>query len=229
VVVAIVGLALLLAMASAGGARLGVWAHETRVAPELASVQARLAGAESRLRTLGDSLATLRVELARVASLAAPSALRSGAPARAGGATVVAPRRRPPAFPLTGLVLPLDGRITSRFARSRVHPILRINRPHRGVDIGAPSGTQIIAPAAGRVVKVGREMGYGLVVHLDHGNGVTTRYAHCQSTLVSRGQRVAVGTPIATVGATGLATRPHLHYEVRLKGEAVDPLRVSVR
>jgi murein DD-endopeptidase MepM/ murein hydrolase activator NlpD len=223
---------LLLALASFGAALLGMRSYEARVRPELALVRRDLRDAETRLRVLGDSLGVLRAEVgvlaaAREAREAREAAL-AAARRRAGASRGAGVARAAPARPAEGVVLPVVGRITSRFARSRAHPVLRIRRPHRGLDIAAPSGTTIAAPAAGRVTKVGREIGYGLVVHLDHGNGVTTRYAHCRTTLVSAGQTVAAGTPIATVGRTGLATAPHLHYEVRVRGEAVDPLRVAV-
>ena len=80
------------------------------------------------------------------------------------------------ARPARGSALPAVGPISSRFSRSRWHPILRIFRPHKGVDVAAPYGSNITAPAAGRVSFVGRKLGDGLMVELDHGNGVTSRY-----------------------------------------------------
>jgi murein DD-endopeptidase MepM/ murein hydrolase activator NlpD len=121
--------------------------------------------------------------------------------------------------------LPVIGRIASRFSRARRHPLLKVVRPHLGVDVAASRGTQITAPAAGRVSFVGRRFGFGLVVEIDHGNGVATRYAHCGSALVSEGARVQRGVPIATVGTSGLSSGPHLHYEVLVRGRQVDPLR----
>jgi murein DD-endopeptidase MepM/ murein hydrolase activator NlpD len=120
--------------------------------------------------------------------------------------------------------LPVIGAIASRFSRSRRHPLLHVIRPHLGVDVAAPRGTQITAPAPGRVTFVGRRFGFGLVVEMEHGSGVLTRYAHCGSALVSEGTRVQRGTPIATVGTSGLSTGPHLHYEVLVNGRQVDPL-----
>jgi murein DD-endopeptidase MepM/ murein hydrolase activator NlpD len=217
----VAGVVLLLAAVSLAASRVGGWLQEARVAPELALMQDRAWAAEQRLHVVMDSLGALRAE---VAALAAAADARRNIAAVAGAVRPAAASR-----PFSGLALPLDGRITSRFARSRLHPILRIRRPHKGVDIAAASGTAIRAPAPGRVTKVAREIGYGLVVQLDHGGGVTTRFAHCRSALVRVGQRVAAGARIATVGATGLATTPHLHYEVRVRGEAVDPLRVTRR
>jgi murein DD-endopeptidase MepM/ murein hydrolase activator NlpD len=132
------------------------------------------------------------------------------------------------ATPAPGVVLPVIGRITSRFARSRFHPLLNIFRPHRGVDVSAPLGSNITAPAAGRVKFVGRRLGDGLMVELDHGAGVVTRYAHCRTTLVQAGDQVTAGTVIATVGRSGLATGPHVHFEVIVRGHPVDPLKYLV-
>jgi murein DD-endopeptidase MepM/ murein hydrolase activator NlpD len=100
-----------------------------------------------------------------------------------------------------------------------------IRRPHRGVDVVAPAGTRVHAPADGRVARVAREFGYGLYIELDHGGGVRTRYAHLRSALVEPGDRITAGTPIATVGSSGLSSGPHLHYEVWVKGNTVNPLR----
>lgn len=124
--------------------------------------------------------------------------------------------------------LPVIGAIASRFSRSRRHPLLHVVRPHLGVDVAARRGTQITAPAPGRVSFVGRKFGFGLVVEIDHGKGVVTRYAHCGTALVGEGARVERGATIATVGASGLATGPHLHYEVLVNGRQVDPLRYKL-
>jgi murein DD-endopeptidase MepM/ murein hydrolase activator NlpD len=124
--------------------------------------------------------------------------------------------------------LPVIGAIASRFSRARRHPLLKVVRPHLGVDVAARRGTQITAPAPGRVSFVGRKFGFGLVVEIEHGNGVVTRYAHCGSALVSEGARVQRGVPIATVGTSGLSTGPHLHYEVLVHGRQVDPLRFKM-
>ncbi len=127
-----------------------------------------------------------------------------------------------------GVLLPVNGTITSAFAQSRWEPILHLFRPHEGVDISAPLGTKIRAPADGRVSFVGRKLGYGLVVELDHGGGVTTLYAHCQTILVHVGDYVAVGGAIATLGSTGLSTAPHVHFEVIVNGRHMDPLKYLI-
>ena len=125
----------------------------------------------------------------------------------------------------TPSIMPTTGFLTSKFSFIRYHPILHENRPHEGIDITAAYGTQIIAPAAGRVIKVGWENGYGLMVVIDHGYGLETRYAHCSRTAVQPGQMVKRGDRLGWVGSTGLSTGPHLHYEVLMHGRAVDPLR----
>lgn len=121
--------------------------------------------------------------------------------------------------------LPVVGRLASTFSRSRRHPVLHIRRPHLGVDIAAPRGTHIIAPATGKVSFVGRKFGFGIVVEIDHGSGVKTRYAHLTQAMVKEGDEIGKGAFIATVGSTGITTGPHLHYEVLVNGRQVDPLR----
>ena len=124
--------------------------------------------------------------------------------------------------------LPVVGEITSRFARARRHPLLGVVRRHAGIDIAAPAGTHILAPAAGRVRFSGKKFGYGYTVEIEHGNGVVTRYAHCRSLMVRVGDDVAAGAIIATVGRSGLATAPHLHYEVMVNGRNVNPLQIQI-
>lgn len=125
--------------------------------------------------------------------------------------------------------LPVIGRITSRWAQARRHPVLGVVRRHKGLDIAAPSGTRITAPASGRVIFSGTRFGFGRTVEIEHGNGVVTRYAHCRSLEVKVGDEVLPGQVIATVGASGLATGPHLHYEILVHGRNRDPLRTSLR
>jgi len=121
-------------------------------------------------------------------------------------------------------IMPTPGWLTSQFSRSRNHPLLHISRPHEGIDVAAPMGAPIIAPASGVVVRVGYENGYGNTLEIDHGNGIVTRYAHCSRIDVKSGQRVTRGQSIAAVGSTGLATGPHLHYEIHINGKVVNPL-----
>ena len=121
------------------------------------------------------------------------------------------------------LSLPVAGKITSHFG-VRNDPFGKGERKHTGVDIAAPAGTPVKAMAAGTVVFSGPAGGYGNLIAIDHGNGMTTRYAHNRALLASIGERVTVGQEIAQVGSTGRSTGPHLHFEVRRDGRAVDPL-----
>ena len=117
-----------------------------------------------------------------------------------------------------------DPRVTSRFSHSRYHPILKTRRPHLGVDYGAPTGTPVLASASGAVIFRGREGGYGLLVKIRHPNGYVTSYAHLSRIDVQRGQKVSQGEQIGRVGATGLATGPHLDYRVQDKsGRFINP------
>lgn len=125
----------------------------------------------------------------------------------------------------TPSILPTDGWISSGFSSSRYHPILSRPMPHLGLDIVAEKGSPIVAAAKGRVKSVGRSGGYGLMVEIDHGWGVVTRYAHASKTLVRLGQPVERGEAIAEVGMTGLAVAPHVHYEVWVDGRPTNPRR----
>jgi murein DD-endopeptidase MepM/ murein hydrolase activator NlpD len=116
-----------------------------------------------------------------------------------------------------GLIWPVNGPVTSPFG-------MRWGRMHDGIDIGAPSGTPIHAAAAGTVIYAGWMEGYGNLVVLDHGNGLSTAYAHQSSIAVGYGQTVTQGQVIGYVGSTGHSTGPHLHFEVRVNGSPVDPL-----
>jgi murein DD-endopeptidase MepM/ murein hydrolase activator NlpD len=124
----------------------------------------------------------------------------------------------------TPSIMPTTGWLSSEFSRSRFHPILHKARPHEGIDLAAPYGTPVVAPAAGTVELVTEQTGYGLVLQIDHGNGVETKYAHLSRIIVHVGQRVTRGEPIAAIGNSGLSTGPHLHYEVHVNGKVVDPL-----
>ncbi len=126
---------------------------------------------------------------------------------------------------------PLEfSRITSGFSNARYHPVLQEIRAHRGIDYGAPIGTPIKAVANGTVDFVGRQGGYGNVVILSHANNVTTVYGHMNNFAanIRRGARVSQGDVIGTVGMTGLATGPHLHFEFRISGVHMDPLKVAM-
>lgn len=105
----------------------------------------------------------------------------------------------------------------------RTDPFTGLAAMHEGIDFIAEPGTPILAAAAGIVIAAERHPEYGNVVELDHGNGLTTRYAHAQTLLVAPGEFVRRGQQIATVGSTGRSTGPHLHFEVRKNGVAQNP------
>ncbi len=135
---------------------------------------------------------------------------------------------RPPASALGGelgigpVVRPLPGEVGSAHG-PRHHPIHGDLRMHHGVDIGAPTGTPIHAFAAGTVTHVGPRGGYGNLVIVEHPGGLETRYAHQSAMDVVVGQRVEAGQVVGRVGATGTATGPHLHFELRRDGTSIDP------
>jgi len=95
---------------------------------------------------------------------------------------------------------------------------------HRGIDIGAPMGQNIVAAGSGTAFFVGEMGGFGNLILIDHGNGIVTAYAHQSSFAVSQGARVSAGAVIGYIGSTGHSTGPHLHFEVRLGSTAVDPM-----
>jgi murein DD-endopeptidase MepM/ murein hydrolase activator NlpD len=124
----------------------------------------------------------------------------------------------------TPSIMPTTGWLSSEFSRARFHPILHLARPHEGIDLAAPYGAPVVAPAAGRVMRISHQTGYGLVLEIEHGNGIETKYAHLSKVVVQEGEQVTRGQPIAAVGNSGLSTGPHLHYEVHVNGKVVDPL-----
>ena len=123
----------------------------------------------------------------------------------------------------TPSIRPVKGWITSRFGR-RQSPFTSRSEFHRGLDIATRAGTPILAPADGLVTYSARKGLMGNMITIDHGYGMVTRYGHIQTLLKKKGQRVKRGETIALVGNTGRSTGPHLHYEVRLNGVAVNPM-----
>jgi murein DD-endopeptidase MepM/ murein hydrolase activator NlpD len=121
------------------------------------------------------------------------------------------------------MVWPAEGEITSPFGW-RVHPIFGTQRLHTGIDIGADYGDSIRAADGGVVIHSDWMGGYGNAVIIDHGNGISTLYAHNSQLLVDEGQTVAKGQTVARCGSTGYSTGPHLHFEVRQNGSPVNPL-----
>ncbi|MFC0203571.1 M23 family metallopeptidase [Novosphingobium soli] len=141
------------------------------------------------------------------------AAAKPKVPVSGGMASVSIPSRNP----LTA------SRMSSSFGM-REHPILGGRRGHKGVDLAAPVGTPIYATADGTVSRASWFSGYGLFVSLEHGGEMQTRYGHMSRLNVAEGQRVHKGDIIGFVGSTGNSTGPHLHYEVRVSGEAVNPI-----
>jgi murein DD-endopeptidase MepM/ murein hydrolase activator NlpD len=113
-------------------------------------------------------------------------------------------------------------RVTSEFGY-RMHPILKVNKLHTGMDIGAASGTQVLAANYGTVIKAEWNNSYGNVIMVDHGGGIVTLYAHNSKLLAKTGDYVKKGQAIALVGSTGNSTGPHIHFEVRVNGQYQDP------
>jgi murein DD-endopeptidase MepM/ murein hydrolase activator NlpD len=120
--------------------------------------------------------------------------------------------------------VPLDGyRLTSDYGM-RVHPVLGGRRQHKGIDLATAVGTPVHAPSDGIVGKAEWFSSYGLYIQIEHGGEIETRYGHLSRLNVAAGQFVHKGDVIGYVGTTGRSTGPHLHYEVRVAGEAVNPL-----
>ncbi|MCX7863620.1 MAG: M23 family metallopeptidase [Novosphingobium sp.] len=154
----------------------------------------------------------MRFEDASSRSLAAASGSASTASGRFGSVVSIPSR------------IPVDGmRLTSGFGM-RNHPVLGGRRLHKGIDLAAPTGTPILAAADGIVSRADWFSSYGLFVSIEHGGEIQTRYGHMSRLNVAEGQRVRKGDVIGFVGSTGRSTGPHLHYEVRIANEAVDPL-----
>ena len=123
----------------------------------------------------------------------------------------------------TPTILPTNGWITSYFGH-RISPTAGVKKMHEGLDVGANYGTLIKAPADGIVTFAGKKAGFGLVVQIDHRYRIEPIYAQSQKILTKNGNKIKRGELIAKVGSTGSSTGPHLHYEVRVNGIAVDPL-----
>lgn len=122
-----------------------------------------------------------------------------------------------------GYIWPTAGGVGSGFG-PRFHPILRYNRPHTGLDIGGAQGAPIYAAKSGKVIAAGVRGGYGNTIVIDHGDGLSSLYAHQSKFEVSNGASVETGEIIGRVGSTGMSTGPHLHFEVRLFGAPIDPM-----
>jgi murein DD-endopeptidase MepM/ murein hydrolase activator NlpD len=195
---------------------IGARADAARAARDrLAADRDRLVTVESiKQSALADTRETRAEYVGEVESLAAESAALAdrirAAQAGAGSTGTGQPSA-------AGFVWPCEGVVVSGFG-------VRWGRMHEGIDIACAYGAPVHAAAAGTVIYAGWMQGYGNLVVLDHGNGISTAYAHASAILVSIGQTVGQGDEVSLVGATGHATGPHLHFEVRVNGVAVDPL-----
>ena len=190
--------------------------EETRtVRNELASNRDTLAAARRLKKSALASTRETREEyLQEVVALAAQSATLAAAIRNAQANAASTGTGAPSA---SGFIWPVNGTVVSGFG-------WRWGRMHEGIDIAAPMGASVWAAAAGTVIHSGWLGGYGLLVVVDHGNGLATAYAHNSSLLVGVGQRVSQGETISLVGSTGNSSGPHVHFEVRANGAAVDPL-----
>jgi murein DD-endopeptidase MepM/ murein hydrolase activator NlpD len=124
-------------------------------------------------------------------------------------------------------IFPVRGLLGNGYGWRR-DPFTGIRDFHKGLDVIAPQGTGVVAPADGIVTRVGPAGGFGVSVLIAHGEGVVTRYGHLQAAKVKVGQRVKRGDPVAAVGSTGRSTGPHLHYEVLVHGRNVDPVKYII-
>jgi murein DD-endopeptidase MepM/ murein hydrolase activator NlpD len=172
---------------------------------ELATNLQELGGIQRQREQYERETAQLQAESAAIAAF-----LRG----HGGGKAAVSPR---------GMVWPASGPVTSGYGW-RTHPIFGTRRFHAGIDIGSPSGAAIIAAGTGKVIFVGPKGGYGNTTIVDHGGGIATLYGHQSSIGVSNGTVVAIGQRIGSVGCTGFCTGPHLHFEVRVNGDPVNPM-----
>lgn len=137
----------------------------------------------------------------------------------------VVPRPRRPSVSLASVfVWPARGRVTSGFGFRR-HPVFGTQEMHTGIDIGAPLGTPVVSARAGTVIAADWEGGYGKLVRVDHGDGLTTSYSHLSQIAVRVGQQLYPGDLIGYVGNTGFSTGPHLLFEIRVHGRPLDPLK----
>jgi murein DD-endopeptidase MepM/ murein hydrolase activator NlpD len=124
----------------------------------------------------------------------------------------------------TPSIWPTQGWVTSGFG-FRINPFTGLNQMHEGLDISNRVGTHIIAPADGIVTDTGQDYSFGKVIVISHGFGMTSRYCHLSKIFVTPGQKVKRGNKIAEIGNTGKSTGPHLHYEVRINGIPVNPMK----
>ena len=195
---------------------IGSRTEEARVArDQLAGDRDRLATVEDlKTSALSNTRETREEYLREVEALAAESAALAAQIRDAQEGAGSTGTGQPSA---AGFIWPCDGVVVSGFG-------MRWGRMHEGIDIGCAYGTPNRAAASGTVIYSGWLGGYGNLVVVDHGNGLSTAYAHASSLLVGVGQSVSQGETVSLVGSTGNSSGPHLHFEVRVNGQAVDPL-----
>jgi len=185
-------------------------------------LRARAAAAEEAAAAAAAEAAAAASAARRASEQVRPSTGPTGSTGSTGESSVEVAAGPPPASKAGALQRPVDGPITSGYGY-RIHPIFGISRLHTGIDFSGPSGTPIYAADGGVVVSAGGRGGYGNATVVDHGGGMATLYAHQSRLGVSAGERVERGQVIGYVGSTGISTGPHLHFEVRIDGQPVDP------
>jgi murein DD-endopeptidase MepM/ murein hydrolase activator NlpD len=187
-------------------ARAELVAQQNALAAARANRRSMLASVRANRHKAQEDVQAMQAESARLAERIRAAAASSGGGGGSSGSGSSS----------SGLIWPVSGVVTSGFG-------MRWGRMHEGIDIAAPSGTGIRAAAAGRIIYTGYMGGYGNITIIDHGNGLSTAYAH-QSSIYVGGGSVSQGTVIGAVGTTGNSTGPHLHFEVRVNGSPVDPM-----
>ena len=184
------------------------------VVPPLRDAQGEVVdNGDTRFKSLFTTILENERNTPTLGAVEAPTAFSSPVPTR--GISV------PSRMPLEGAAL------TSSFGM-RTHPVLGGRRQHHGIDLAAPSGTPVYATADGIVSRADWYSSYGLYISLEHGAAMQTRYAHLSRLAVAAGDSVRKGDLIGYVGSTGRSTGPHLHYEVRVEGLAVNPIPYMV-
>ena len=185
-------------------ARAELVAQQNALAAARASRAGVLASVEANRHEAEEDVEAMAAESAKLAAQIRASTSSGGGGSTGDGSSS------------SGFIWPVSGVVTSGFG-------WRWGRMHEGVDIAAPTGTPIRAAAGGTIIYTGYMGGYGNLTIIDHGNGLATAYAH-QSSIYIGGGAVSQGTVIGAVGSTGNSTGPHLHFEVRVNGSAVDPM-----
>lgn len=203
----------------------------TTAAEQVAAAEATQ---RTRKRELTDQLAVLRNRTLSTEAAYTEAERRRAAAARAVAAAAATqaaqarpqPASNPGAVSASGWTMPITSYGSYQSYGNRLHPVLGYYRMHAGDDFGAPCGTGLYAASAGTVTYAGPYGGYGNLITIDHGNGVTSNYAHMfpGGVLVRAGQRVSAGQNIAAVGNAGLSTGCHLHFEIRQNGAAISPM-----